>query len=251
MNRTIINIIVDVASALLFLGMIATGYILRFTLLPGSNKAFSLWGLTRHQYGDIHFWISFGLLAVLAIHLMLHWKWIVTVIVKHYRGVQTSPPSLLYSGVLTLVIVTLTFMAFAWIVQHDVKQITRPAASGNPFNEQTSSTSIVYSGNDDSELTFWKNIYPIFEKNCLPCHGPQKQYAGFRADRGENFFRNLGSTPLILPGQSDASPLIAIISGAREDMPMPDAHKLSEHEVLLLRAWIDSGAKWPASLPEK
>jgi hypothetical protein len=75
MSRTIINIIVDVASAQLFLGMIATGYILRFILPPGSNRAFSLWGLTHHQYGDMHFWISFSLLAVLVIHLMLHWKW--------------------------------------------------------------------------------------------------------------------------------------------------------------------------------
>ncbi|MGZ5575523.1 MAG: DUF4405 domain-containing protein [Methylobacter sp.] len=254
MSRTIINIIVDMAAALLFLGMIATGYILRFTLPPGSNRAFSLWGLTRHQYGDMHFWTSFGLLTVLAVHLMLHWKWIVTAIVKHYHGVQTSPPSLIYSGVLTLAIATLIFMAFAWTVQHNVKQIARPireSGTNSPFDGQTDSSPIVPSENGNSEVDFRKHIYPIFEKNCLPCHGPQKQYAGFRADRGENFFRNISNKPLILPGQSDASSLIAIVSGAREDLPMADVHRLPEHEVLLLRAWIDAGAKWPASLPEK
>jgi len=255
MSRNIINIIVDVAAALLFLGMIATGYILRFTLPPGSNRAFSLWGLTRHQYGDVHFWISFGLLAVLVIHLMLHWKWIVTVIVKRYHGIQSPHSSLLYSGVLTLVIATLIFMAFAWTVQYNVKPITRPVRdSGAPssfLDGQIGSASIVQSKNGDPEVIFWKNIYPIFEKNCLPCHGPQKQYAGFRADYSENFFRDIGRKPLILPGRSDASPLIAIVSGTREDLPMTDVHKLSEHDVLMLRAWIDAGAEWPAPLPEK
>lgn len=255
MSRTIINIIVDVAAALLFLGMIATGYILRFILPPGSNRAFSLWGLTHHQYGDLHFWISFSLLAVLVIHLMLHWKWIVTVTVKRYHGVQTARSSLLYSGVLTLAIATIAFTAFAWTVQHSVKPlewpVSEPAALDSRLDEQTGSASIIPSGNSDSENDFWKNIYPIFEKNCLPCHGPQKQYAGFRADSSEDFFRDIGNKPLILPGRSDASPLIGIVSGAREDLPMADAHKLPEHDVLLLRAWIDAGAKWPVSLPEQ
>lgn len=251
MSRTIINIIIDLAAALLFLGMIATGYILRFILPSGSSSAFSLWGLTHHQYGDLHFWISVGLLAALAIHLTLHWKWIVTVIGKRYHGAQCSRSSLLYSGALTLAIATVTFMTFAWTVQHNVKAIVRPVLEPATPDKQTSSTSIAPSENGDSEVMFWKNIYPIFEKNCLPCHGPQKQYAGFRADSSDNFFRNIGSKPLVLPGRSGDSPLIAIVSGARDDLPMADEHTLSEHEVLLLKAWIDAGAKWPATLPEK
>jgi len=145
MSRTLVNIIIDLLAALLFLGMIATGYILRFPLPPGSNKAFSLWGLTRHQYGDIHFWISFGLLAVLVIHLTLHWNWIVTVIVKRCHAVQASHPSLLRSGLLTLVIVTITLIAFAWTAQHSVKRITRPIheprGPNSHLDGQTGSTS--------------------------------------------------------------------------------------------------------------
>jgi len=45
MNRTIANIIIDIIAAFLFLGMIATGYLLRFPLPPGSNKTLSLWGI--------------------------------------------------------------------------------------------------------------------------------------------------------------------------------------------------------------
>ena len=60
MNRTITKIIVDSVAAFLFLDMIATGYLLRFPLPPGSNKTLSLLGFTRHQWGDIHFWIAWG-----------------------------------------------------------------------------------------------------------------------------------------------------------------------------------------------
>jgi hypothetical protein len=39
-----------------------------------------LWGFTRHEWGDIHYWIAIALLAVLSAHLVLHWNWIVGVI---------------------------------------------------------------------------------------------------------------------------------------------------------------------------
>lgn len=74
--------------------MISSGFVLRYVLPPGSGRiagdgsgyravlkpvAF-LWGLTRHQWGEIHFWMSVGLMAILALHLSLHWSWIVCVI---------------------------------------------------------------------------------------------------------------------------------------------------------------------------
>jgi len=34
----------------------------------------------------------------------------------------------------------------------------------------------------------WKDVYPVFENNCLPSHGTQKQLANFRVDRSEDFF---------------------------------------------------------------
>jgi hypothetical protein len=120
MNRTIANIIFDIIAAFLLLGMIATGYLLRFPLPPGSNKTLSLWGLTRHQWGDIHFWISLGLLVVLVIHLVLHWNWIVTVIGKRCHLVKTAHPSLVRTGILTGGTVILAIMLFAWTAQNSV-----------------------------------------------------------------------------------------------------------------------------------
>jgi len=251
MSRTLANIIIDLIAALLFLGMIATGYILRFPLPPGSNKTLGLWGLTRHQYGDVHFWISCGLLAALIIHLVLHWNWIVTVIFKRCHSVKTSHPSLLRSGLLTIAIVTLSFALFAWVSQYNVKPIHGVCCPNSPIDGQTDASSIVQAENSQTKITFWKNVYPIFERHCLSCHGPQKQFADFRVDRSQDFFGGNGRKSLIFPGNNDASPLIAIVSGARKDMPLTDSHTLSEHDVFVLRAWIDAGAKWPAPLPEK
>ena len=248
MNRTLANIIIDIIAAFLLLGMIATGYLLRFPLPPGSNKMLSLWGYTRHQWGDIHFWISLGLLIVFVIHLALHWNWIVTVIGKRCHWVKTAHPSLIRSGILTSVIVILLMTLFAWTAQHSVTEIARPMR-GKHFmqtnQDNESSVAAKAQGSIDlGKVDFCKDVYPIFENNCLSSHGPQKQLANFRVDRSENFFGGNGRPALVIPRQSIISPLIAIVSGTKKDMPMAEMHKLPEQNVMLLKVWIDSGAEW-------
>ena len=258
MNRTIANIIIDIIAAFLLLGMIATGYILRFPLPPGSNKMLSLWGYTRHQWGDVHFWISLGLLIVFVVHLVLHWNWIVTVIGKRCHLVKTAHPSLIRSGILTGGIVVLFITLFAWTAQNSVKEIVNPMrgkhfghrGSANQVSESLA-TSPVQNSIDQEGEEFWKDVYPIFENNCLSCHGPQKQLADFRIDRREDFFGNNRRPSLILSGQIAISPLIAIVSGTKKDMPMADIHKLSGQDVLKLKAWIDSGAEWTVKTDAK
>lgn len=251
MSRTIANIIIDIIAAFLLLSMIATGYILRFPLPPGSNKTLSLWGYTRHQWGDFHFWISLGLLIVFVIHLALHWNWIVTVIGKRCHLVKTAHPSLVRSGILTGGIVILFITLFAWTAENSVKEIASPMrgkhlghrGDANQVNESLAALPVQNIINQDG-VEFWKDVYPIFEDNCLSCHGPQKQLANFRIDRREDFFGSNGRPPLILLRKSALSPLIAIVSGTKKDMPMADIHKLSDQDVLKLKAWIDSGAEW-------
>jgi mono/diheme cytochrome c family protein len=123
-------------------------------------------------------------------------------------------------------------------------------AQTSQVNESSIATSAQRSIGQES-VEFWKNVYPIFENNCLPCHGPQKQLANFRVDRSEDFFGSNEQPPLIMPKQSAISPLIAIVSGTKKDMPMADRHKLSEQDVALLKAWIDTGAEWPIKTDAK
>src|SRR5688572_18477064 len=92
MKRTSLNLLIDVLAALFFLGMIATGYVLHYPLPPGTNKSLSLWGLTRHQWGEVHTWISLALLSSLVIHVALHWPWIVGMVRRQF-GWTAIPPA--------------------------------------------------------------------------------------------------------------------------------------------------------------
>jgi hypothetical protein len=78
MKRPNLNFIVDYLGFAGFVVLTATGVLMRYVLPPGSGRSTTLWTLDRHEWGGIHFWIAIAFLAVLALHLFLHWRWIVT-----------------------------------------------------------------------------------------------------------------------------------------------------------------------------
>jgi hypothetical protein len=249
MKRTLVNLLIDLSAALLFLGMLATGFILRFPLPPGTNKALSLWGLTRHQWGAVHFWISGALLAVLLVHLALHWQWVVSVVGKQL-GLATSPQQSNHqSGVLAALVVAVAFSAFAWASYACVRELEVPCCTEHqsaapPKVAQQIERSDAREG-FEPKVDFWKEVYPIFEASCLSCHGPRRAAGAFRVDRREDYFRTNTGRPLVVPGDSSGSPLTAILSGARKDIPMPDRHRLPEKHLAVVKGWIDAGAPWP------
>jgi Domain of unknown function (DUF4405) len=118
MKRVHLNAVVDAVALVAFMGLASTGLVLRYQLPPGSGGAVGrgtgrgslgrsvelLWGQTRHEWGDYHYWIALGLLAVLSVHLLLHWKWIVCVV----RGQKSDASGWrLAVGLVALVMVTL------------------------------------------------------------------------------------------------------------------------------------------------
>jgi hypothetical protein len=78
MRKNTVNFLVDLATLLAILAMTGTGLILKYSLPPGSGgRGLVLWGLGRHDWGGIHFWIAVGLGLLLVVHLVLHWPWVV------------------------------------------------------------------------------------------------------------------------------------------------------------------------------
>ena len=75
MKKPDLNFVIDAGSLLGFLVLLSTG-ILMFLILPAGSKGDMVWGLTRHEWGDIHFWVSMVFLALMGVHLFLHWNWI-------------------------------------------------------------------------------------------------------------------------------------------------------------------------------
>jgi len=96
------------------------------------------------------------------------------------------------------------------------------------------------------DVTFAKDIKPLFEKACYKCHGEEKQKAKLRVDSVEAIKKGSENGEIIVVGKSDKSSLIHTVAGLVEDMQMPPEGKadpLTKDEIGLLRAWIDQGAK--------
>lgn len=246
MNKTLLNIVIDLLSALLFVGMIATGYLLRYPLPPGSNKSLTLWGLGRHQWGDVHFWISLALLAAMLCHLVLHWNWIVTVVGKRCGMAKNSQPSLVRSGIWTLTVVGAMSVGFAWLAQSQVRGLSEPGCvamdNGRLIQEPSRHDVVAEAAAKPVDTVVWSDVYPIFARHCVACHGSENQLAGIRLDRYQDVLAVKAKSPLIVPRNSRDSLLTAVVSGAKPTMAMVDRHRLDQAEVALIERWIDQGA---------
>jgi len=80
MRRPTLNLLIDAAAFVGFVFLVSTGVLMRYVLPPGSGRRTAVWGLDRHDWGTLHFWIAAAFLAVLAFHLVLHGKWILSVL---------------------------------------------------------------------------------------------------------------------------------------------------------------------------
>ena len=89
LRRITVNFIVDFVSFLDLLGLIFTGIIIRYILPPGTGgrgqelhggqgagRVKDFWTMTRHEWGDVHFYMVVVFIILMLIHLFLHWTWI-------------------------------------------------------------------------------------------------------------------------------------------------------------------------------
>lgn len=258
-DRGRLNFLVDLAAALSMLGMILTGYVLRFPLPPGTNRTSTLYGLSRHDWGDIHFWCSVCLLAVLAAHVALHWQWVVSTARRRMHLPPASPSSFGRTGALTILILAAFLAGFSAATHvavkqretplHAVSELRGPVAAVREGSGRKSESATSVASSAPSSVKFWEDVYPIFEASCFGCHGAKRARGNFRADRPDDYFGRNGAKPFVIPKDSLNSPLVAIISGQKKDMPMAEAHHLSELEISKIKQWIDAGAEWPEHPP--
>lgn len=98
-------------------------------------------------------------------------------------------------------------------------------------------------------VTFAETIQPLLADRCFQCHGDKKQESGLRLDDREAALKGGDHGPLLVPGKSADSLLVAVLAGAHSEVQaMPKkGDRLSPEQVGQIRAWIDQGADWPAS----
>ena len=98
-------------------------------------------------------------------------------------------------------------------------------------------------------VDFTREVWPILQRSCLECHGPDRQEAELRLDQRESALQP-GEYAAIQPGDPDASELVRRISLPRgHDEIMPSlGEPLTAAEIKLIRDWINQGADWPESI---
>jgi len=92
------------------------------------------------------------------------------------------------------------------------------------------------------DVSFARDVWPIFRQHCWSCHAGDKPEGGLRLDVEEHLRRGGDSGPAFVPGKPDASALIEQVSGPRPAMP-PKQPPLAAEQVESLRRWIVAGAK--------
>lgn len=99
MRRATLNFMVDLIGFVNLLLLAATGAVMKWVLPPGSGggggghgygfrggrglgpggaQVRQLFGLGRHDWGDIHFILALLFVFLILVHIILHWTWIKT-----------------------------------------------------------------------------------------------------------------------------------------------------------------------------
>jgi hypothetical protein len=92
------------------------------------------------------------------------------------------------------------------------------------------------------EISFNREIRPILSDTCFFCHGPDSEHreADLRLDVEE-----IAKDYSIVPGDADASEIIARITSDDPDLRMPPADsgkRLTAEQIKLLTRWVEQGA---------
>jgi hypothetical protein len=100
-----------------------------------------------------------------------------------------------------------------------------------------------------AKVDFNYDIRPLISSKCYQCHGPDEKArkAKLRLDLREEALKERDDVRAIVPGDIQASELIARITTTDPDEIMPppkEDHALSAHEIDLFKRWIAEGAEY-------
>ena len=93
-----------------------------------------------------------------------------------------------------------------------------------------------------ASVDFSTQVFPLFERSCVGCHGPAKQSRGLRMDATAQV------SAVLTPGKPAESELYRRVAGLSDGPGMPLGSSLASEDVELIRRWIAEGASWPAGI---
>ncbi|MCJ7755248.1 MAG: hypothetical protein MUP13_11850, partial [Thermoanaerobaculales bacterium] len=97
-----------------------------------------------------------------------------------------------------------------------------------------------------SAADFTTQIEPILHERCYACHGPSQQMSGLRLDRRADALQGGYSGAVVIPGDAEASTLLARVRSDKDGFRMPPVGaRLSDAQTDAIAEWIAAGAVWP------
>ena len=95
----------------------------------------------------------------------------------------------------------------------------------------------------DGPRLYREVVEPAFRKQCLGCHGSDKQESGLDLRSRESAMRGGKRGPAIRPGAYLESVLYKLLA-SKDGPKMPPQGDLSTAEIEAIGEWIDAGAPW-------
>ncbi len=99
---------------------------------------------------------------------------------------------------------------------------------------------------EPAEVSFHKDVRPIFQQQCNGCHQPAKPSGGYvMTSHADLFKKGEADKANVVPGKPDASYLVAQITpqGGKNPLMPRGQTPLPEKDVAVIKKWIAQGAK--------
>lgn len=107
MKRSSLILAIDGIAFIGFVFLTTTGVLLHYLLPPGSGRWSTIWGLNRHDWGDIHLYVAMIFFGILSLHLLLHWRVLLNMLKGRQREGSPLRLALGLVGLITLLLVAL------------------------------------------------------------------------------------------------------------------------------------------------
>ncbi|MCA1595666.1 MAG: DUF1549 domain-containing protein, partial [Chloroflexi bacterium] len=125
--------------------------------------------------------------------------------------------------------------------------LTMPVFSG-PFAAQAAPMAPHGAGNQVASaprVDFVRDVHPILQARCASCHLGGNRQGGLQMDSRAAILAGGADGAVVVPGHSEASLLIKLVSGRDPSRVMPaGGPRLTDEQVSVLRNWIDEGVSF-------
>ena len=105
-------------------------------------------------------------------------------------------------------------------------------------------TQTACAGDGQDPIRFFESrVRPLLAEHCFECHSGDKSEGGLRLDQHQSLLDGGDGGPAIVPGDAEASSLIAVVR--YQDLEMPPDYQLKDDQIEILERWVQQGASWP------